>query len=196
MPALQATQVIGRIVWLGSAALRGDLLFPVPVSEVFAAFSGIHGEAHEGLTRRSCSRVLAQYPRGTTIRNTRQLSILSAEELAGIAAEMGLAQLDPALVGATMVIEGIPDFTHVPPSSRLQAGSGATLVVDMENLPCTVPARAIEASHPGKGAAFKPAARGRRGVTAWVEREGQLRLGDSIRLHVPTQREWSYKPSV
>ncbi|MEM6942014.1 MAG: hypothetical protein AAF509_18060 [Pseudomonadota bacterium] len=33
-------------------------------------------------------------------------------------------------------------------------------------------------------------AEGRRGVTAWVEREGMLRVGDTLRLHVPGQRAW------
>ena len=45
---------------------------------------------------------------------------------------------------------------------------------------------------PGHGKAFKPAAHGRRGVTAWVEREGPLTLGDELRLHVPDQRNWQH----
>ena len=128
-----------------------------------------------------------QYPRGTVIRNVRQFSILSAEDLAAIAADMGLAALDPALVGATLVISGIPDFSHLPPSSRLQAAGGCTLVIDMENRPCTLPARPIEDRHPGFGKAFKAAAQGRRGVTAWVEREGTLTLGETVTLHIPDQ---------
>jgi hypothetical protein len=35
------------------------------------------------------------------------------------------------------------------------------------------------------------AAKGRRGITAWVEREGEWRLGARIRLHVPAQRPWA-----
>lgn len=190
MPALMKTDVIGRIVWLGVVRDRAANLASAPVDQLAALFSGPEGEAHGGLTRPSCSRVLGQYPRGTPIRNTRQFALLCAAELAEIAAEMGIEALDPALVGATMVIEGIPDFTHLPPSSRLQAASGATLVVDMENRPCVLPGKPIEAVHPGKGAAFKTAAKGRRGVTAWVEREGALRLGDSITLHIPDQRAW------
>ena len=143
---------------------------------MFAGFAGAEGEVHGGLTRPACSRVSAQYARDTEIRNVRQFSVLSAEELALIAAQMGLAALDPGLLGASLVIAGIPDFSHLPPSSRLQADSGATLVVDMANRPCTVPAKGIEAAHPGHGARFKPAAVGRRGVTAWVEREGVLRV--------------------
>jgi MOSC domain-containing protein YiiM len=91
-----------------------------------------------------------------------------------------------------LVIEGIPDFTLVPPSSRLQGPDGATLVLDMENRPCHLPAREIEKVHPGKGKAFKSAAQNRRGVTAWVERPGRLALGDTLRLHVPDQPVWPH----
>ncbi|MFM7445122.1 MAG: sulfurase, partial [Tabrizicola sp.] len=37
---------------------------------------------------------------------------------------------------------------------------------------------------------FKTAAHGKRGITAWVERPGTLRLGDMLRLHIPAQRGW------
>ena len=89
------------------------------------------------------------------------------------------------------MLSGIPDFTHVPPNSRLQSPSGATLTIDMENLPCVYPAREIEADAPGHGEAFLKAAHGRRGVTAWVERPGNLRIGDKLRLFIPAQRAWS-----
>jgi len=104
---------------------------------------------------------------------------------------MGLERLDPSYMGATLVIEGIADFTHIPPSSRLQAETGATIVVDMENRPCMLPAREIEADMPGVGKAVKAAAKDRRGVTAWVEREGVLTLGARMRLHIPDQRPWA-----
>ena len=193
MPALIATKFTGRITWLGIVPDRSAGLPSQPVQSLAASFAGPDGEDHGGLTRPSCSRVLTQYPeRGTEIRNVRQFSIISAEELAGIAGDMDLETLDPALLGATMVIEGIPDFTHIPPSSRLQAASGATLTVDMENQPCQLPAREIEAVEPGHGKRFKPSAKGRRGVTAWVEREGVFSVGEEVRLHIPQQRRWSY----
>lgn len=192
MPALIPTAFTGRIVWLGVVADRAAALQSTSLDCLPVTFAGPAGEAHGGLTRPSCSRVTAQYKRGTTIRNTRQLAILSAEDLAAIAAKMGLPSLDPALTGATMVIEGIPDFSHLPPSSRLQGAGGATVVVDMENRPCTLPARPIEDRHPGFGAKFKAAAKGRRGLTAWVEREGTFTLGEEIRLHVPDQPVWAH----
>lgn len=191
MPALIPTQFEGAVTWLGVVQTEGVLPSKAH-DELFASFAGVAGEVHGGLTRASCSRVTGQYPRGTEIRNVRQFSVLSAEELALIVDAMGLDGLDPSLLGASLVISGIPDFTHLPPSSRLQFDGGATLVVDMENRPCLLPAKEIEAVQPGFGKKFKPAAADRRGVTAWVEREGVLRLGAKVRLHVPDQRAWDY----
>lgn len=192
MPVLKPTGHLGRIVWLGLVRDRDAALESAAVESLAVTFAGPEGEAHGGLTRPSCSRVVAQYPKGTPIRNTRQFSVLAAEDLAAIAAKMGVERLDPALVGATMVVEGIPDFSHLPPSSRLQAEGGATLVVDLENRPCQLPAKPIEARHPGLGAKFKAAAQGRRGIVAWVEREGVFRLGESVRLHIPDQPVWAH----
>ncbi len=198
MPALMKTDYVGKITWLGVVRDRDADLASRVETELRVSFAGGPAlESHSGgLTRPSCARVTSQYERGTEIRNTRQLAIVSAEELSEIASEMGgIGDLDPALVGgATMVIEGIPDFTHIPPpSSRLQTSTGATLTVDMENRPpCVLPGPpGIEMRHPGKGKLFKPAAKDRRGVTAWVEREGVLKVGgDEVRLHIPDQRAW------
>ena len=44
-----------------------------------------------------------------------------------------------------------------------------------------------------RGRAFKAAAKGKRGVTAWVERPGSLRIGHKLRLHVPDQRAWIHR---
>lgn len=191
MSVLKPTAFIGEITWLGRVPAQPTQLASLPESKIFASFAGVEGEVHSGLTRASCSRVSKQYPEGTTIRNTRQFSVLSAEELSLIAVEMQLASLAPELLGASMVISGIPDFSHVPPGSRLQATSGATLVVDLQNRPCTFPARGIEVANPGHGAGFKPAAEGKRGIVAWVEREGWFAVGDRVQLHVPDQRPWS-----
>lgn len=192
MPALEKTDWTARVVWLGRqrVPVRDLVITAEPVAEMPLSFAGPEGEVHGGETRPACSRVAAQHPRGTVIRNVRQLCIVSAEEMAAVAQEMGIAEFDYAWVGASVVVEGIPDFSHVPPSSRLQGPDGVTLVVDMENLPCQEPAVTIGKARPGQGRGFKAAAKGRRGVTAWVEREGVLRPGDRLVLHVPVQRAW------
>lgn len=193
MPALKPTDLYGTITFLGSVPhrdkteLETDVLQEMPLS-----FEGYEGDCHSGLTRPSCSRVISQHPeRGTEIRNARQLSLLGAEDLAEIAQKLGMAELDPAWLGASVVIEGVPDFSHLPPSSRLQAENGTTLAVDMQNRPCKFPAVTIVKAGHEEGRGFKEAAEGLRGLTAWVERPGTLRLGDRLRLHVPDQRAWA-----
>jgi len=192
MPILKSTDYFGTITWLGGVRSTEGTLWAEPAPQLMAQFSGIEGEVHQGLTVPSCTRMTQQYPKGTEIRNTRQFSVLSTEEMAEIAARMGLDALNPSLLGASMVVQGIPDFSHIPPGSRLQGASGATLVVNLNNRPCTIPSKAIEAAHPGYGAKFKPAANQRRGIVAWVEREGMFTQGDQIRLHIPEQRPWAH----
>lgn len=191
MPALKPTTFTGRVIWLGRVVDSESMLRSEALQSAELRFAGIDGECHGGLTRPSCIRTKAQYPEGTEIRNVRQLSVLSKEELDQIAADMGLEEIDPAWMGASMVVEGIPDFSHVPPSSRLQVPSGASVAIDMENRPCVYPGREIEKDRPGFGPKFKPAAANRRGVTAWVEREGPIAVGDTITLHVPDQPIWA-----
>ncbi|MFX0542786.1 MOSC domain-containing protein [Roseovarius sp. S4756] len=191
MPALKLTAHTARITWLGLVPEARPDIRSRPLDAVQLSYAGVAGEMHSGLTRPSCVRVKEQFSQGTEIANTRQLSIVSAEELTEIAARMGLEAIDPAWLGASMVIAGIPDFSHVPPSSRLQGPDGASLVIDMQNRPCLYPAREIDKDHPGRGPTFKTAAKGRRGVTAWVEREGRMAVGESLRLFVPDQRAWA-----
>ncbi|MEL7262770.1 MAG: MOSC domain-containing protein [Pseudomonadota bacterium] len=192
MPALKPTDYYGTITWLGHMTERKEpAIDGVEVSQLDLSFDGITGVPYGGRTRAACSRVTSQHPKGTEIANVRQLSIVSAEDLAAIAAQIDLSELDPTWLGATIVVEGISDFSHIPPSSRLQSEGGTTLVVDMENRPCHQPGLSIARHHGDKGKGFKAAAKGRRGVTAWVERPGSLRVGDTLRLHVPDQPAWA-----
>lgn len=191
MPALIPTDYTAEITWLGHMTERKEpAIDGVQVSELNLTFDGIEGVPYGGRTRPSCSRVVSQHPKGTEIANVRQLSIVSAEELEETAKAMGLETFDPAWVGASLVLKGIPDFSHVPPSSRLQAENGTTLIVDMENRPCHQPGMTIKRHHGDIGKGYKAAAKGRRGVTAWVERPGVLHAGMTLRLHVPDQPIW------
>ena len=158
------------------------------VESVRVSYAGFDGESHSGLVRASCVRVRHQYPQGTEIRNTRQISIVSTEELALIAANMGIDGLQPEWLGANLMVSGIPDFSQIPPSTRLIFDGGAALVVDLEISPCKYPGEIIERHHTGFGHLFAKAAVGKRGVTAWVEREGSIATGDAIRLYIPPQR--------
>ena len=188
MPVLMPTAIEGRVIGLYVNGNREATLESKSLERVTASYDGFEGEDHGGLTRPSCSRVKLQYKRGTEIRNTRQISVLSREELASVAADMDLDVIEPEWVGANLILEGIPTLTQLPPSSRLIFENGASLVVDMENGPCRFAAEQIESHRPGKGLRFAKVANGRRGVTAWVEKTGEIALGESVRLHIPPQR--------
>ena len=192
MPALVPTDHHATVTWLGIVPHRADesIVEGVELDRMELGFAGLEGEVHAGRTRPSCSRVTSQHPKGTEIANVRQVTLVSAEELGAIAAAMGLDRLDPAWLGASIVVEGIADFTHLPPSARLQGPDGVTLVVDMLNQPCHIVSKTVKQAAGPTSTAFKTAAEGRRGVTAWVERPGTLETGQTLRLHLPGQRAW------
>jgi len=190
MGMLTPTSLHATISFLG-VNKDGKDLSTGATDSVEVSYAGFTGDSHTGLTRSACVRVAQQYPKGTEIRNVRQISALSVEELIQVQETMELDELNPEWVGANLVISGIPDFTKVPPSSRLIADNGTALVIDMENAPCKFPGEIIEQHKPGKGAAFPKAALGKRGVTVWVEREGSLRVGDTMRLHIPPVCMWT-----
>jgi len=186
---LTPTDLVAEIRFLGINN-EGVDLSTNPINKVDIDYSGFIGDSHSGLTRASCVRVKSQYPKGTEIRNTRQISALSAEEISLIAQTMQLDDLNPAWLGANLVVTGLPAFSQLPPSSRLIAPNGTSLVVDMENAPCRFPGEIIEQHAPGFGRLFPQAAVNKRGVTLWVERTGSLVVGDKLTLHIPPTCNW------
>lgn len=159
------------------------------VRQVELTLDGIAGDRHVGRLRPADVRA-PWHRRGTPIANTRQISILSAEECAEVAALIGVAAIDPALLGANLVLSGIEALSFLPPTTRLRLPSGATLFVTEQNAPCRHPAGEIAAAHgdPKLAAAFVKAALGRRGLVALVEREGVVAVGDAVARFAPPGR--------
>jgi hypothetical protein len=178
----------GEVTALLSRTSRDTGFEKTKTGTLHLTLAGPEGDCHTGLTRKSDSRTLPLYKRDIDIRNVRQITILAEEELADIAAKLSIPAIDPQWFGANMVVKSIPDFTLLPPSTRLQFPSGATLVVDMENYPCSQIAKVVERHHPGTQFSVVPAALHKRGVTAWVEREGDVNTGDTIKVVTPPNR--------
>ena len=164
------------------------------VARVRVTFEGLEGDVHTSLTRRSDVRV-PHYPRGTIIRNTRQVSILSQEELAEVAKAMEIPHVQAAWVGANLEMRGIPNLTMLPPSTRIFFPDDAVIVVDGENMPCIGPGHAIQEHYPDipkLAQRFPKAAWHKRGLVGWVEREGYINDGDSVRVLLPPRVVYSY----
>jgi hypothetical protein len=160
------------------------------VGELRLDFDGVAGDRHVGATRRSTSRE-PWYERGTIIRNDRQISIVSAEELAVVAKAMGLPALDPRWIGANLVVAGVPDLSALLPGTRLFFPSGTTVKIEAENGPCRVAGRSIATYVPGREGLelmFPKVARHRRGLVASIERPGTIAVGESFRVRMPSIR--------
>ncbi len=196
MPLLTKLPKPGRVELLLQRASRDAGFEKAETERILLRFSGPEGDCHAGLNRPSDSRTLQLYKRNTDIRNVRQVTILSAEELDATAQALGIPHIDPSWFGANMVVSGVPDFTLLLPSTRLQFPSGATLVIDMENLPCSQIAAVVARHHPEAQFKVVPAAMHRRGVTAWVEREGEVRAGDAMTVWLPPNRPYPHMPVV
>jgi hypothetical protein len=162
-----------------------------PIDALHLDLQGIPGDRHYGFARRAGARE-PWYAKGTTMRSGRQLTIVSVENLAAIAAAMDLPAIDPGWIGANVLVRGIPDFTLLPWGSRLFFGDGAVLVNEGDNAPCRYAGAAIAAANPGRAGLdrlFVKAARNLRGIVASVERPGRLAAGP-VKLLVPPPKDW------
>jgi len=93
-----------------------------PASELELTYEGIPGDFHLGLTRKSGGRE-PWYKRGTEMRNERQVSILSVEELAEISQAMSV-NVEPGWIGANLVLQGIDHLSYLPPRTLLMFEGG------------------------------------------------------------------------
>jgi hypothetical protein len=167
-----------------------------PVAALTVDLQGIPGDRHYGFTRPAGARE-RWYPSGMEMRSGRQISIVSAEELAAIAARMDLPHIAPGWIGANILIRSVPDFTSLPWGTRLFFEGGAVLVNEGVNAPCRFAGAGIAAHYPersGLDLLFPRVAKNLRGIVASVERAGGIAPGP-VRLKIPAQKQWPGGPT-
>lgn len=172
-------EVVGLHVWPEGADV------PVAVDPLVLDWAGPVGDRHHGLTMRSDVRQAKHYPRGTEIRNHRQVSIVEETELDEVAAALGVERLGPGLVADNIYLRGATGLTMLPRMSRMVFPSGAVLMLGGENDPCTYAGGLVEAVHGTPASKFPKAAIHKRGVTGWVEHPGEVRPGDRVEIRLP-----------
>lgn len=159
---------------------------PESVEELQLDWGGAIGDRHHGVTMSSDVRQKEVFARGTEIRNHRQLSVVDLAELSAIADNLGIDRLAPGTIADNICTEGLRGLTALEPLSRLVFASGAVLMTGGFNTPCTIAGRMVQARYGSAPERFPKAAWDLRGITAWVERPGPIRPGDSVRVVAPT----------
>ena len=174
------------------AVAQGEDIGAGVVEHLDVTHEGIPGDRHAGFTRPADVRV-PWFKRGEAIHNERHLSIVSMEELAVIAGNLGIDKVEPEWLGANLAVSGIPGFSFLPRGSRLFFPSGAVLAITDQNAPCRIAGGEVARHLAGEAnlaLRFSPAAKRLRGVVAYVDRPGRLTTGDAIDIRVPEQWIW------
>ncbi|MEP1208926.1 MAG: molybdenum cofactor sulfurase [Rhizobiaceae bacterium] len=184
-------KLLGKVAGLFKA--EGASFVTTEVDQLSLTFEGIPGDFHAGHTRKSGARE-PWYERGTEMRNERQLSILSPQELRTIARRLDIPELKSEWIGGNLLLDGIPDLTRLPPRTVLFFDNGATIRIDGDNLPCRESGRSIAAQFEGREdieMSFAKQSRHMRGLVGWVEKEGTIATGEGFEARIPPQ--WIYK---
>jgi len=154
-----------------------------------AEIGGFAGDKHQGPVRETWEGEWR--PAGSTRRNERQWSAVSVEELAHITKRLELTEpLSAETLGANLCIEGVPEFSLLPKGTLLVFPSGAMLLVEEYNPPCTDMGAQIAAKYATRSGKpltdktwLRPAA-GRRGLVGVVDYPGDIRVGDEVEVRV------------
>ncbi|MGA1146576.1 MAG: MOSC domain-containing protein [Candidatus Nanopelagicales bacterium] len=174
-----SAQVLATHIW------PEDMLAPVSVDVLDLDWGGPIGDRHHGERMSSGTRQAKAFPRGTEIRNHRQVSIVDVGELERIATAMGIPRIEPGVIADNICTTGLPELTSTAPMSRLMFPSGAVIMVGGENYPCTISGAMLEQVYGTRPEAFPKAGMGLRGITGWVERPGIVKPGDRVSVLPP-----------
>ena len=156
---------------------------------------GIVGDRHRSYVRDTYK--VDKQPFGSVRRNERQWSAVSVEELAAISVAMDLKEpIMAASVGANLCIAGIPELSRLPKGTLLQFSSGAELIVEEFNPPCSDMSKIQASRHetnsgePVSDTAFSQAAKLSRGVVGVVEAAGVINAGDEVTVVLYETPSW------
>ncbi|NMB56073.1 MAG: MOSC domain-containing protein [Leptolinea sp.] len=156
------------------------------IEKIEVSLEGFTGDKHSGWTKPSDGRTKF-YPRGTTIRNSRQVSIVSEEELGEVARliKVDIVIVKPEWLGANLLIGGIPNLTGLKPNTRFFFSGGVVLLITSDNLPCSLMTEEIMKHFPDRPELKNEiisAAMTRRGLVAVVESPGIITRNEKVRV--------------
>lgn len=171
----------------------------VPKIEVFTNH-GVRGDRHAGgrlIDAREKLLLTHGFLKGTPIANHREVSLVCAEDLTHVQAQLGLpTPIPPGCLGENLLVSGIPSFSALPTGTFLLFRNGKTfrtavLVVWDENHPCLAPGKVLQElhlDHPGLATRFVKEALFHRGLVASVYSSGVIKPGDEVLAYLPQPR--------
>lgn len=185
---------------IGVGIVRSLAVNGQPVKAIYFGFAGPQGDSHAQLTRPLSGHdgdyiKTSSLVRGSRVFNTRTWSALSSEEMREIEKELECT-IPIGILLENMVVEGIPGFSVLKPTSRLvfprrEISEGivqAVLAVWEENGPCETVGARLESfylNRPGLKTDFVRAAQHRRGNVGIVYSPGRVEVGDMVTVYPP-----------
>lgn len=161
--------------------------FSIPIDEVDFSFEGMQGDKHSSLTALSRTNH-PEFKEKIVLKNTRQISIMSVEELSLIAEQIGIPEIKAEWLSTNLLVSGIPHLSKLPPGTRFYFTGGLILYNEGQNFPCKTTGNIISEKHPDKegiGKEFIKAAVDKRGLVAWVEHPEKLKSGTPFEIELP-----------
>lgn len=143
-----------------------------------ANLEGLDGDRHHGFIKPADARDVG-IKRGTPVRNWRQWSAVSVEELKVIAERLSIPQVEPQWLMANICFSGLRDLSKISVGAKIAFPSGAILHVEGENAPCTGPGKQIQKQFKQLSPSqFPKVAMGLRGIVGVVYCAGPISVGD------------------
>ncbi len=171
-------RLVVETLWLASNGHDG-----ASCQSIKAMLEGLDGDRHGGFTKPADARDPG-IKRGTPVRNWRQWSAVSVEDLEIIAKNLSIPHVKPEWLMANICFSGMDNFTQMARGAKILFPSGAILHVEAENEPCLGPGKKIQHHFKQVSAGqFPKAAMGLRGIVGVVYCAGDINVGDVAIVH-------------
>ena len=179
-------KIVGKVEGIYISTVENQ--FSNLTNEASFSFEGMLGDRHLGLTYYAKTNH-PEFKEKIEVKNTRQISIMSVEELALIADELVVSEIKAEWLSTNFLVSGIPHLSQIPAGARFYFSGGLILYNEGENFPCRTAATIVRQQYPhieGIQQRFIKAAFHKRGLLAWVEHPEKLIMGSDFEVALPT----------
>lgn len=172
-------KLVVETLWLAGAT---DDEGGVDRQAIQANLDGLEGDRHYGFVKPADARDVG-IKRGTPVRNWRQWSAVSVEELKVIAEKLSVSHVKPEWLMANICFSGMEELSKISGGAKILFPSGAILHVECENAPCIGPGKQIQKHFQQLSPSqFPKLAAGLRGIVGVVYCAGVINVGDVATL--------------